>query len=161
MLRISRLTDYAIVLASHLCESEGPHAVRDLAAATGIPQPTVSKVLKQLTRSGVVESQRGAHGGYKLARSAEGIGIDQVIAAIEGPIAVTECTDEESDTDCEYETNCGVRTNWQKINLAVQQALSSITVADMARATAPSLVPLTKSAADADRKRRVLETEEA
>ncbi len=160
MLRISRLTDYAIVLASQLCESEGPHAVRDLAAATGIPQPTVSKVLKQLTRSGVVESQRGAHGGYKLAESAEGIGIDQVIAAIEGPIAVTECTDEESESDCAYEPHCGVRANWQKINVAVQQALSAITVADMARASAPNLVSLTTSAAEADAKRRVLPQEE-
>lgn len=157
MLRISRLTDYAIVVASHLCTSEGPHAVRDVAAETGIPQPTVSKVLKQLTRSGVVESQRGARGGYKLSRSPEGIGIDEVITAIEGPIAVTECTDDQSGSDCAYEPNCGVRANWQNINVAVQQALRAITLADMARASTPNLVSLMRSVSEADAQRQTEE----
>lgn len=142
MLRISRLTDYAVVLSSLLADAQQPTTVRDLAEASGIPQPTVSKVLKQLTRAGVVRSQRGVHGGYSLARQADKVGVHEIIEAIEGPIAVTECTDEQSDTDCAYETNCGVRANWQRINQAVQRALSGITLGDMAASVTPPLVTL-------------------
>ena len=157
MLRISKMTDYAVVLATHLAATDGPHAARDLALHTQIPEPTASKVLKKLARAGVVTSQRGAKGGYALARSAERIGIHEVIEAIEGPIAVTECSDETSDSFCEYETNCGVRANWQRINLAVQSALSEITLADMAVPGTADLVSLSRSAAEAARMRAGLE----
>ena len=153
MLRISKLTDYAVVLATHLAASEGPHAARDLAVQTQIPEPTASKVLKKLARAGVVVSQRGAKGGYTLARSSEQIGVNEVIEAIEGPIAVTECSDETTDSLCEYETNCGVRANWQRINVAVQRALSEITLADMAFPGAADLVLIARSSQDAERLR--------
>ncbi len=147
------MTDYAVVLATHLAASEGPHAARDLALQTQIPEPTASKLLKKLTRAGVVVSQRGAKGGYALARAPEQIGIQEVITAIEGPIAVTECSDESSDSSCEYETNCGVRANWQRINLAVQTALSDITLADMAIPGTAELVLLARSGDEAKRMR--------
>ena len=153
MLRISKLTDYAVVLATHLAASEGPHAARDLAVQTQIPEPTASKVLKKLARAGVVVSQRGAKGGYTLARSSEQIGVNEVIEAIEGPIAVTECSDETTDSLCEYETNCGVRANWQRINVAVQRALSEITLADMAFPGAADLVLIARSSQEAERLR--------
>jgi FeS assembly SUF system regulator len=102
MLRISKMTDYAVVLATHLAAADGAHAARDLALQTQIPEPTASKVLKKLARAGVVISQRGAKGGYALARRPEQIGIHEVIEAIEGPIAVTECSDESTDSFCEY-----------------------------------------------------------
>jgi FeS assembly SUF system regulator len=114
-----------------LAAAEGPHAARDLAVQTQIPEPTASKVLKKLARARVVVSQRGAKGGYALARPAEQIGVNEVIEAIEGPIAVTECSDDTTDSFCEYETNCGVRANWQRINVAVHKALSEITLADL------------------------------
>lgn len=144
------MTDYAVVLATHLAATRGPHAARDLAVQTQIPEPTTSKVLKQLGRAGVVASQRGAKGGYTLARPPQQIGIHEVIEAIEGPIAVTECSDETADSLCEYETNCGVRANWQRINVAVHQALSVITLADMALPVSDALVTLTRSAAEAN-----------
>ena len=153
MLRISKMTDYAVVLATHMAAAEGPHAARDLALQTQIPEPTASKVLKKLTRAGVVVSQRGAKGGYALARPASQIGINVVIEAIEGPIAVTECSDETADSFCEYETSCGVRANWQRINLAVHDALSQITLADMAFPGTAELVPLARLSKDADRMR--------
>ena len=153
MLRISKMTDYAVVLATYMAAAERPHAARDLALQTQIPEPTASKLLKKLTRAGVVVSQRGARGGYALARSPEEIGIHQVIEAIEGPIAVTECSDESSDSLCEYETNCGVRANWQRINLAVQTALSDITLADMAFPGTADLVLLARSSEEAKRLR--------
>lgn len=151
------MTDYAVVLATHLAATEGPHAARDLALHTQVPEPTASKVLKKLARAGVVTSQRGAKGGYSLARPAHEIGVDQVIEAIEGPIAVTECSDETNDSSCEYETNCGVRANWQRINLAVQSALAEITLADMAVPSGADLVSLVRSGAEADRLRAGLE----
>ncbi len=147
------MTDYAVVLATHMAAVEGPHAARDLALQTQIPEPTTSKLLKKLTRAGVVVSQRGARGGYALAQSPQEIGVHQVIEAIEGPIAVTECSDESSDSSCEYETNCGVRANWQRINLAVQTALSGITLADMAFAGTADLVLLARSSEEAKRLR--------
>jgi len=151
MLRISKLTDYAVVLATHLAGVERPHAARDLAVQTQIPEPTASKVLKKLARAGVVTSQRGAKGGYALARRPQEIGVNEVIEAIEGPIAVTECSDETTDSFCEYETNCGVRANWQRINFAVHRALSEITLADMAFPGAAELVSIARSSEDAER----------
>ena len=157
MLRISKMTDYAVVLATHLASADGPHAARDLALQTQIPEPTASKVLKKLARAGVVVSQRGAKGGYALARPAAQVGIHEVIEAIEGPIAVTECSDETTDSSCEYETNCEVRANWQRINLAVQSALADISLADMAVPGAAELVSLSLSSADANRLRAGME----
>lgn len=151
------MTDYAVVLATHLASTSGPHAARDLALQTQIPEPTASKVLKKLARAGVVVSQRGAKGGYALARPAAQVGIDEVIEAIEGPIAVTECSDVTTDSSCEYETNCEVRANWQRINLAVQGALAGISLADMAVPGAAELVSLSLSSADANRLRARME----
>jgi FeS assembly SUF system regulator len=153
MLRISKMTDYAVVVATHLASSEGPHAARDLAVQTQIPEPTASKVLKTLARAGVVISQRGAKGGYALARPPEQIGVHEVIEAIEGPIAVTECSDETNDSFCEYEPNCGVRANWQRINVAVHKALSEITLADMAFPGTAELVSIALSSQEAERMR--------
>ncbi len=148
------MTDYAVVLATHLAATKGAHPARDLAVQTQIPEPTASKVLKQLSRAGVVVSQRGSKGGYTLARPAGEVGIDEVIQAMEGPIAVTECSDETTDSLCEYETNCGVRANWQRINVAVQQALSRITLADMAFPSAQALITIARSSVEAEKARR-------
>jgi len=98
MLRISKMTDYAVVLATHLAAAEGAHAARDLAVQTQIPEPTAGQVLERLAGGGVVISQRGAKGGYALARSPEHVGVNEVIEAIEGPIAVTECSDDTADS---------------------------------------------------------------
>src|SRR5512139_742863 len=153
MLRISKMTDYGVVLATHLAAAREAQPVSDLALETRIPQPTVSKVLKALTKAGVVVSQRGAHGGYMLARPPEETHVLDVITALEGPVAVTECSDESSEGSCEYETGCGVRANWVLINEAVQRALRGITLADMTHGAASSLVTLARSEEDARRLR--------
>jgi len=156
MLRISKITDYGVVLCTHLAAAEGGGArnVRDLAADTRIPQPTAAKVLKRLGRAGLVESQRGAHGGYRLARAPERVTIAELIAALEGPIAVTECSTEETAGVCDFEGSCEVQINWQQINSAVEGALSSITLADMTKPSAPRLVSLARSAGEAERLRQ-------
>ena len=97
MLRIRRLTDYGIVLLAHLASDPrgATHNARELSAQTGLPLPVVSKILKHLTHSGVLVSQRGAKGGYGLARDARHITVAEIVSALEGPIALTECADGE------------------------------------------------------------------
>ena len=143
MLRISKLTDYAVVLTTHLADTAGVTSVRALAEGSAIPEPTVAKVLKTLAKAGLVDSVRGAHGGYRLAREATAITVAEIIEAIEGPIAVTECVDAES--ECSLEEQCGVRANWQRINDAVATALQGITLAEMARPDAPRLFQIRKA----------------
>jgi FeS assembly SUF system regulator len=117
------------------------YAARDVAERTNIPQPTVSKVLKLLARAGLVASERGKHGGYRLARAPSRITIAEIIDAVEGPIAMTECsTDTES--PCELVGGCPMEANWIRINEAIRQALSTITLANMARPMTPALIPL-------------------
>lgn len=131
MIRLGRLTDYGIVLMAHLAGAgEGPHAARDLAAETELPLPAVSKLLKTLAREGLLVSSRGAKGGYRLARAAEEITVPEMIEALEGPIALTHCALHEG--ACIQEARCDVRSPWQRINRAVHEALSRITLADLA-----------------------------
>ncbi|NLE49202.1 MAG: SUF system Fe-S cluster assembly regulator [Sandaracinaceae bacterium] len=155
MLRISKLTDYAVVLATALSETESPRSVAQLALGTGIPAPTVSKVLKTLTREGIVVSQRGKFGGYRLARPADAISIAELIVAIEGPISVTECAESADGAACALHDDCGVRANWKKINRAVEAALEEISISDMS-GPEEKLVPLLRSFRAAEENRKVV-----
>ncbi len=135
MIRITKLTDYGIVLLSHMAQDETTVSqnVKDLAAATHLPEPTVGKLLKSLAKSGILISQRGAHGGYSLSRSASEITVAQIIGAIDGPIAITDCSNELSTSKCELERLCPVRSNWQKINVSIKDALEGVSLADMVK----------------------------
>lgn len=129
MLRISKLTDYAILLMVELARSGDTLSAHALAERVGIELPTASKVLKLLAGGGLVESFRGASGGYRVNRPAGEISVAAVIAAIEGPIAMTECSVEEG--LCSQEDSCGLRGNWQRISLAVAGALEGVSLAEM------------------------------
>ena len=132
MLKISRLTDYGTVLLARMAAApELRHNAAALAAATRLAEPTVRKLLKMLVRGGVIVSQRGARGGYALARPAERITAVAIIDALEGPVALTECSGEHH--SCEYEPSCALNTNWQAINRAVRESLESVTLAQLAR----------------------------
>lgn len=130
MLRISKLTDYAILLMVELARSGDTLSAHALAERVGIELPTASKVLKLLAGGGLVESFRGASGGYRANRPAGEVSVAAVIAAIEGPIAMTECSVEEG--LCSQEDSCGLRGNWQRISLAVAAALQNVSLAEMA-----------------------------
>lgn len=130
MLRMGKLTDYGIVLMSYLAENaRSHHNAHTLADAVRMPLPTVRKVLKALSQYGLLNSERGAHGGYSLAKTAKAISIAEVITAIEGPIALTECVSAES--HCDQEVHCVVQTNWERINSAVFHALDEVKLSDM------------------------------
>lgn len=131
MLRISRLTDYATVVLAALAEQ--PQQLRTataLAGSTGIAAPTVSKLLKQLHRAGLLTSTRGLHGGYQLARPAAKITVVAILDALEGPVAVTDCAGGHG--QCGIERNCQVAPMWQRLNIAIRRALSDLTLAELA-----------------------------
>src|SRR4051794_31605249 len=122
MLKLSKLADYATVLMSAIAADPARvHNGQELAARTHVPAPTVAKLLKTLARGGLLESLRGAHGGYRLVRSPERISVAEVIRALEGPIAVTECAEHKS--GCGIESSCATRAHWRLINAAIRQAL--------------------------------------
>lgn len=136
MLRISKLTDYGTVVLAELAERRGGLAsAADVAQATRLGLPTVSKLLKLLGKAGLVESARGSHGGYRLARDAAEISAADVIDALEGPVSITECSGR--DSHCDYQATCSVGHAWQRINLAIRQALGEISLADLSRANSP------------------------
>jgi FeS assembly SUF system regulator len=136
MLRLSKLTDYAVVILVRLSRTDHVQGAPGISSATGIPEPTVAKVLKALAAGGLVASQRGAHGGYRLMRPLAAVPIADVITAIDGPIALTACVDG-SASSCEVEAMCPMRGRWDPVNDAIQQALTNITLADMQEASIP------------------------
>lgn len=131
MFKLGKLTDYGTVVMTALAmQPEALRNVHELAAETRVAPPTVAKLLKQLAKGGLVESIRGAHGGYRLARPPERITIADVVCALEGPIGLTQCSVHEG--GCSIESHCGVRGNWRLINSAIRQALEAVTLAQMA-----------------------------
>jgi FeS assembly SUF system regulator len=140
MIRISRLTDYGIVLMTHMAaHAERVHNANELAGEAHLPVPTVSKLLRLLTRGHLLESHRGVKGGYGLARKAEAITVGDIVTALEGPIAITTCTSGAGGS-CEHEPLCPARSHWHLINLAIRQALDGVTLADMV--AHPRRIPL-------------------
>jgi FeS assembly SUF system regulator len=131
MIRLSRLTDYAIVVMAELARTPGQlQAAANLAQTTGIPEPTVAKVMKILTRTGVVESARGVNGGYIVYRGPAEIKIVELVEALNGPVALTACVTE-SDDGCDIAHRCQLRGRWDMVNDAIRSAFSSVTLADM------------------------------
>ncbi len=141
MLRISRLTDYATVLLAALAGEPGRvRTATALADETHIAAPTVSKLLKQLQRAGLVTSTRGLHGGYQLSRPPAQISAATILDALEGPLALTDCA--AGHGNCEIEESCRVSRVWQRLNLAIRRALYDVTLAQLAGIdAAPARLP--------------------
>ncbi|WP_100623164.1 SUF system Fe-S cluster assembly regulator [Candidatus Coxiella mudrowiae] len=135
MLKISRLADYATMVMTILASRQERFSAAKIARVTPLSMATVSKVLKLLNESKLVNSERGVNGGYQLARSPEAISISEIITAIDGKPAMTECS--RAENRCEHDTVCGLRNNWQLINGLVFEVLDSLNLADMKK-------PLTK-----------------
>ncbi|MDA2937196.1 SUF system Fe-S cluster assembly regulator [Acidobacteria bacterium AH-259-A15] len=141
MIRMSKETDYGIILLAHFAGDKErlTHSARALAAETYLPLPMVSKILKILAREGFLVSYRGVKGGYSLARPPERVPIAEIITAMEGPVAMTECV--EAPGECRHEPVCQLRSNWQKINEVVLLALGSITLSDLIGPLPDQLAP--------------------
>ncbi len=131
MFKLNRLTDYAVVVMSQLTRSKGELCTApNIAQETGIPLPTVAKLLNALAHAELITSHRGAAGGDPLNRPAEAISVAEIIQALEGPIALTACVDG-AVGGCEVESFCLMRGNWDKVNKAIRGALSQVSLADM------------------------------
>lgn len=143
MLRMTRQADYGIVLLTYFAHHppmvaangrashSGVYNARDLAAQVHLPEPMVGKILKLLGRAGLLVSTRGVKGGYRLARDPAEISVADIVQAIEGPIAITECTNLDA-VNCSIAAMCAVKSNWQTINRVVRDALDRISLEQMA-----------------------------
>ena len=144
MFRLSKTTDYGIVLLAQLAAEASaadaeaaerrPLNARQLAESSDLPVPMVSKILKALSREGLLDSQRGSKGGYSLAKAPEELSVSEMIRVLEGPVALTDCAI--GPALCEHETLCAVREPWQLISRVVEQALADVTLADLVRSGA-------------------------
>lgn len=137
-MRLSNFADYAVVTMSAaarhcgsaaLVAADGKKRVRvsasQLAAETGLPVPTVQKLVSKLTAAGLLRSVRGAGGGLQLARPAAAINLADIVEAVEGPIALTSCVDT-GKHDCALETSCAVRPHWALVNETLRGALAGV-----------------------------------
>jgi FeS assembly SUF system regulator len=131
MFRLNRLTDYAVVVMSQMALRGGEtRSAQQISEDTGVPLPTVAKLLNLLGRAKLVASQRGASGGYTLSAEPEEITVAQIIQALEGPIALTACVDGATEC-CGSEAFCPMRGNWNRVNDAIRDALTSVSLAEM------------------------------
>lgn len=135
MIRLSKLADYGIVIMTQLARNAvssapSPLSAHKLAAETSIPQPMASKILKLLAQAQLANSRRGAAGGYELSRAAYEITVADIIEALDGPIAITECVDDVGE-GCGIALLCPAKTNWQRINGAIREALNDISLDEM------------------------------
>ncbi|HMA52405.1 MAG TPA: SUF system Fe-S cluster assembly regulator [Magnetospirillaceae bacterium] len=139
-MRLARMTDYAVVVLCQMARA----TTRDvfnasaLAEATGLPLPSVSKILKKLAQKDVLIAHRGAAGGYSLARSPREITAREIIVALEGPLVLAACV-EEAEENCGFERSCPIRGHWDPVNGAIHDALGKVTLAEMAQPRAVKL----------------------
>ena len=142
-MRLSNLADYAIVTMSaasrhcgkaSLVDADHKYRARtsatELAGETGLPLPTVQKLVSKLSAAGLLRATRGAGGGLQLARPAAAISVADIVEAVEGPIALTACID---GGECVVEHDCAVRPHWPVVNAALRGALADISLAQLAR----------------------------
>ena len=124
-MRLSNLADYAVVTMSAAARHCGGlrTSAAELARETGLPAPTVAKLVSKLVAAGLLRSVRGAGGGLQLARPAAAISVADIVEAIEGPIALTACIDS---ADCAVDHDCSVKPHWPVINSALRGALADI-----------------------------------
>jgi FeS assembly SUF system regulator len=132
VIRLAKLTDYGLVLMTIIAKGHGAsvHTARDLAAQSHLPLPTVSKLLKQLLQSGLLVSHRGIKGGYSLIKEPAEISLAEVVTAIEGPIALTECSTDVTGL-CDLEQSCPIKRNQRVISQVVRGALEKVTLSDL------------------------------
>lgn len=131
MIRLTNLADYAVVVMTAAARAPICRlSATRVAEATGIPAPTVAKLMGTLARAGLLSAQRGVAGGFTLARPAAAISVAAIVEAVDGPIALTNCLTGDTH-DCAIEGHCGVRGHWAPINRVVRDALAAVTLADL------------------------------
>ena len=129
MLRIKKMTDYAVLILSNLAMHEDFLTAKEIASATHISLPTVKKLLKKLNKKGLVNSRQGVLGGYTLHTDAKTISIALLLNALEGNLSLTQCASESD--KCSVEDFCQIGNAWQLINQRVFASLDDLTLMDL------------------------------
>lgn len=144
-MRLSSMADYAVLTMAAAARHCGRSRVNSaqLAAETGLPVPTVQKLVSRLSAAGLLASVRGAGGGFKLSRPAAAITLADIVEAVEGPIALASCV-EQGRHDCTLEAACSLRPHWPLVNDALRGALAGISLTQLA---APSAAGMPAAAA--------------
>ena len=143
MLRINRLSDYALVLLAHMAAQPQPRPARAWVKETGLPDPTVRKLLKELAHAGLVVARRGPLGGYALARPAGNVSVAEVLTAIEGPLSPTVCTT--AGDACTLQERCPTTGAWHRLAGSLRGVLERTTLADLTNnrpAATPAVAPI-------------------
>ena len=136
MIRLTNLADYAVVVMTAAAREPGSKlSAARVAEVTGIPAPTVAKLMGTLARGGLLVASRGVAGGFSLALPPGDISVAAIVEAVDGPIALTNCLAGDAH-DCAIEGHCGVRGHWGPINRAVRDALAAVTLAELVLAPA-------------------------
>lgn len=132
MIKLAKLTDYAFIILTEMARSDAEKvSAALLAEKTGVSEPTVAKIMKILAKNDVLNSIRGAKGGYVLAHELEAISLARIVEIMEGPIALTSCTDNSHD-QCHIEMDCPLKGRWNPVNIIIQTTLERITLAELA-----------------------------
>lgn len=131
-MRLSNLADYAVITMTHAAQhcGDGRISAAELAEESGLPVPTVQRLVSKLTGAGLLRSVRGARGGLQLARPAAAITVADIVEAVEGPIALTACIDH---GECDFEKGCTMKPHWPIINNALRSALAGVTLEHLRR----------------------------
>lgn len=129
-MQVSRMADYAVLVIHHMSQQPGAlHNAADVATALNLGAPTVMKIMKQLTKGGILNSTRGVKGGYQLARATTCISVANVVEAIDGPICLTRC--QHKNNTCQIKECCDLEGSWQLINDEVRATLQKICIHDL------------------------------
>ncbi|MAF82508.1 MAG: Rrf2 family transcriptional regulator [Gammaproteobacteria bacterium] len=131
MLRLGRLPDYGLVIATVFVDAEGLLTTRDVVQRSKIPIATVRKLLKYMVDAGLLNSFRGNKGGYKLACPASEISVADIIQAIDGPISLTDCTGIHPDNRCSLEATCPLAHKWCEVNKEIVEKLQSVSIKEI------------------------------
>mgnify|MGYP002777049858 CR=1 FL=1 len=134
-MRLTHLADYAVVMmTAAVRRGDGARlTAAALSEETGVPLPTAQKLMQALSRHGLLTGQRGAGGGYALARPGNAISLADVVEAVEGPIALTQCKGAEVASDCALDAHCRLKPHIGVVGQAVRGALAAVSLKELAR----------------------------
>ena len=131
MIKLNRMTDYGVMILVHVCRSvDNISTAPSLSLTTGLPLPTVSKILKKLAKKQLIKSHRGVNGGYSQRRPLSQISVAEMIEALDGPVVLTACAEGAEDS-CNVESLCPVRGGWNRVNRAIRNTLEDISLEEL------------------------------
>ena len=133
-MRLTHLADYAVVIMTAAARRDAGERLSagELATETGVPLPTAQKLMGKLAAAGLLDSVRGAGGGFSLARPGQEISLADIIEAVEGPIAMTQCSGSEDASDCALDAHCRVKPHMNVVSSAVRGALGAVSLHSLA-----------------------------